>query len=63
MEPESYSQIPASFVIFITCVDNTRKHVWRNLHNKAPMGVVNCEIFFYLCLVAQAAYIGESVSI
>ena len=50
MEPESYSQIPASFVIFITCVDNTRKHVWRNLHNKAPMGVVNCEIFFTFVL-------------
>ena len=52
------------FLLYLhPCVDNTRKHVWRNLHNKAPMGVVNCEIFFYLCLVAQAAYIGESVSI
>lgn len=54
---------PAFLLYLHPCVDNTRKHVWRNLHNKAPMGVVNCEIFFYLCLVAQAAYIGESVSI
>lgn len=54
----------SGFLLYLhPCVDNTRKHVWRNLHNKAPMSVVNYEIFFYLCLVAQAAYIGESVSI
>lgn len=62
VKPEP-SKAPAFLLYLHPCVDNTRKHVWRNLHNKAPMGVVNCEIFFYLCLVAQAAYIGESVSI
>ena len=39
------------FLLYLhPCVDNTRKHVWRNLHNKAPMGVVNCEIFFTFVL-------------
>ena len=39
------------FLLYLhPCVDSTRKHVWRNLHNKAPMGVVNCEIFFTFVL-------------
>ena len=39
------------FLLYLhPCVDNTREHVWRNLHNKAPMGVVNCEIFFTFVL-------------
>lgn len=39
------------FLLYLhPCVDSTQKHVWRNLHNKAPMGVVNCEIFFTFVL-------------
>lgn len=45
------------FLLYLhPCVDSTRKHVWRNLHNKAPMGVVNCEIFFTLSCRASGVY-------
>lgn len=45
------------FLLYLhPCVDSTRKHVWRNLHNKAPMGVVNCEIFLPLSCRASGVY-------
>ena len=49
VKPEP-SKAPAFLLYLHPCVDNTRKHVWRNLHNKAPMGVVNYEIFFTFVL-------------
>ena len=61
MEPESYSQIPASFVIFITCVDYTQNIICRPSPNNTLPSVV--ESFLYLQCRTSGVHIDEGVSL